>query len=237
MAIFDKVMKDVLGEALWDYYHQTTPQKLWIHNQYGPKEEMPVSIYFREEADMPLLELIALQQCSGTVLDIGAGAGSHALLLQEKEVAVTALEQSPKAVAVMQARGVEKVIQKNIFDYKEARYDTLLLLMNGIGLCATLQGLQHFLQHVKSLLNAGGQLLFDSSDVAYLYNGKPPKGSTYYGEIDYQYEYKKQKTGWFKWLYVDSKTLMKIATAAGWKMQVLYKDGQDQYLVRLTLPE
>ena len=56
-----------------------------------------------------------------------------------------------------------------------------LLLMNGIGLCATLEGLQHFLQHAKGLLQAGGQLLFDSSDVAYLYNGKPPKGTPYYG--------------------------------------------------------
>ncbi len=229
-------MKDVLGNALWDYYHQATPQKLWIHNQYGPKEEMPVAIYFRTAADMPELEWLALQQCRGAVLDIGAGAGSHALWLQEKGVAVTALEQSPKAAAVLQLRGVKNVVQQNIFDYSGERYDTLLLLMNGIGLCGTLQGLRHFLQLAKGLLKEGGQLLFDSSDVAYLYNGRPPKGPDYYGEIDYQYQYKKQKTDWFKWLYVDAQTLLKIATTAGWTMQVLYEDGQDQYLVRLTLP-
>ena len=228
-------MKDILGEAIWDHYHQSAPQKLWIHNQYGPKEEMPVSIYFREEDDMPLLEQIALQHCKGNVLDIGAGAGSHALLLQEKNMDVTALEISAKAASVMQLRGVKKVVRQNIFDYKEGRFDTLLLLMNGIGLCGTLQGLHHFLIMAKNLLKPGGQLLFDSSDVAYLYKGKPPKMDRYYGEIAYQYSYKKEITDWFTWLYVDAKTLLPIAGKAGWNMEVLYDDGYDQYLVRLTI--
>jgi len=227
-------MQDVLGQALWDYYHHLKPPKLWIHNKYGRKEDMPLDIYFRDEKDMPELELIALKACKGKVLDIGAGAGSHALLLQKK-LDVTALEVSPKAVEIMQQRGVNKVINEDIFQFNKERFDTLLLLMNGIGLCGTINKLKQFLEHAKQLINKDGQLIFDSSDVAYLYKGNLPKGDAYYGEISYQYEYKKQKKEWFKWLYVDKQTLTTIADEEGWNVQILYEDEYDQYLAKLCL--
>src|SRR5437868_12592114 len=99
-------MIDITGTALLDYYHQAKTSKLWIHNTYGPKEEMPLGVYFRTSADMPGMELTALNLCKGRVLDIGAGAGSHALMLQDYGMDVTALEMSPGASAVMEARGV-----------------------------------------------------------------------------------------------------------------------------------
>ena len=230
-------MKDVLGLAIWDYYFEASPKKLWIHNTYGPKEEMPVAVYFRVIQDMPPLELRALQQCKGAVLDIGAGAGSHALLLQQKGMKVTALEISPKAVEVMKARGVINILNEDIFQYKGGYFDTLLLLMNGIGLTGTLEKLHSFLQHAKTLLNKKGQLLFDSSNIAYLYEGNLPDGENYYGEILYQYEYKKQKSEWFKWLYIDKRTLQQIAIAEGWETEILFEDEYDQYLARLTVKD
>ncbi|WP_018611947.1 class I SAM-dependent methyltransferase [Segetibacter koreensis] len=227
-------MNDVLGQALYDYYTKAPPGKLWIHNKYGPKEEMPVHIYFREESTLPDHELIALQNCTGKVLDIGAGAGSHAILLQEKGVDVTALEISPAAAAVMKQRGVKSIVEKDIFEFETGGFDTLLLLMNGIGLTGNISRLKEFFQHAKKLLNPGGQLLFDSSDVAYLYEGKPPKMKNYYGEIMYQYEYKKQKTDWFTWLYIDRKKLTQVAKEEGWNTEILYRDQFDQYLAKLS---
>ncbi len=88
-------MKDVLGQAIAAYHRTASTAKLWVHNRYGPKEDMPVKIYFRQAADMPELEWVALQNCKGKVLDIGAGAGSHALLLQQMGLTVTALDISP----------------------------------------------------------------------------------------------------------------------------------------------
>jgi SAM-dependent methyltransferase len=228
-------MKDILGQAIHDHYHQQTTHKLWINNQYGPKEEMPVEAYFRDEDDMPDMEWLALNECRGEVLDIGAGAGSHALALQERGFDVSALEISPLAAEVMQARGVKKVIVADIFKYDEHKYDTLLLLMNGIGIAESLPAVNTFLERAKLLLNEGGQLLFDSSDIAYLYDGKLPDSGKYYGELNYQYEYKGQKTEWFPWLYVDEKTLEAIVIEAGWDMEVLLEDEFQQYLVRLTL--
>ncbi|MET3981537.1 SAM-dependent methyltransferase [Mucilaginibacter sp. UYP25] len=228
-------MEDIFGQALFDHYKQNGKHKLWINNTYGPKEEMPLDVYFRDAEEMPDLELIAITNCNGKVLDIGAGAGSHALILQGKGFNVTAMDISGLAVTIMQQRGVGHAFEADIFTYSREKYDTLLLMMNGIGLCGSIQQLRLFLQHTKTLLKTGGQLLFDSSDIAYLYEDKLPDGESYYGELSYQYEYKGQKTDWFKWLYIDSEKLMAVAAEEGWATEVLYEDDMDQYLVRLTL--
>ena len=226
-------MTDILGNAILDYYNSNKPSKLWIHNTYGPREEMPLGVYFRTRFDMPDMELTALNLCKGKVLDIGAGAGSHALILQDDGIDVTALEISEGAAEVMKVRGVQKIVQCDFFTYNGGTFDTLLLLMNGIGLTQTLEGLNAFLKQAETLLNPNGQILFDSSDIVYLYEEGKPEQTNYYGEIMYRYEYKRQKGEWFNWLYVDKNTLRNVAASNGWECIVLEEDEYDQYLVQL----
>ena len=226
-------MSDPFGQAIVDYYYKKKPAKLWIHNTYGPKEEMPVGAYFRNGNQMPPLEHEALQLCHGKILDIGAGAGSHAFWLQQQGKDITALEISALACEVMKQRGVQKIIQQDVFSYAESQYDTLLLLMNGIGLTGTLQRLRIFLEHAAKLLKPGGKLIFDSSDVAYVYNNHFPDLKNYYGEIAYRYEYKRNKTDWFNWLYIDRFTLSAIAASGGWRHKFITEDENGQYLVSM----
>lgn len=225
---------DPLGQAIADnWFRASRPGKLWIHNTYGPKEEMPVSAYFRDFETMPLLEHIALHHCKGKIADIGAGAGSHALWLQENGFEVTAFEISPLAASVIRDRGVLAVCEQNIFKYAGPGFDTLLLLMNGIGLCQSLDGLDLFLDKAKKWVRPGGQILFDSSDITYLYKDALPHDHRYYGEIDYQYQYKRTRSEWFSWLYIDRTTLGRRATQQGWTMNVITEDEFGQYLVSL----
>jgi SAM-dependent methyltransferase len=226
---------DLLGMAIADYYFGNNPGRLWVHDTIGPRVEMDVSVYFRDWSAMPELEKIACQECGSKVLDIGAGAGSHALELQKLGKDVTALDISPLAARVMKARGVRKVRAKNVFSYSGGPYDTLLLLMNGIGLTGNIEGLRTLLRHAKKLLWPKGQLLFDSSDVAYLYEKEPKPTDHYYGEIRCRYEYKRRKTSWFSWLYIDYDTLIRVAAQEGWRTELLFEDDSDQYLVRLRL--
>lgn len=228
---------DLLGRAITDFFNGIDHHRLWVHDHHGPKTEMPVAYYFRTELDMPELELLALDLCQGKTLDIGAGAGSHALYLQDKGVAVTALDISPALVTVMEERGVEQVIAGDIFTYNESRFDTLLLLMNGIGLVSSTSGLRQFLARAADLLLPGGQLLFDSSDVAYLFEEGTPETDTYYGEIECRYEYRRQKTDWFSWLYIDQQKLQDIAAEEGWRVEILMEDDSNQYLARLQLKD
>ena len=227
-------MADIYGDFLKDYLKYGRTSTILLHNNYAEAEEMEAEIFFRKEYELSDLELFALRLCKGKVLDIGAGAGVASLVLQKKNFDVTAIEISPGACEVMKNRGVEKVVQEDIFAFKNQKYDTLLMLMNGIGFCQYLDEVERFLHHAKTLLAPKGQLLFDSSDVSYLYEGHPYEDDGYYGEIDYQYEYKGKKGDWFTWIYVDRKLMKEMAENCGYKMEVLFDDGSDQYLARLT---
>ncbi|QEK51621.1 class I SAM-dependent methyltransferase [Pedobacter aquae] len=228
-------MNDVYGDFLKDYLDKGKTSTIWLHNNYAEAEEMPAEVFFRKDYEITDLEAFALRQCKGKVLDIGAGAGAITLILQKRGFDVTALEISPGAAEVMQKRGVQKIINTNIFDYQDEQYDTLLLMMNGIGFCQYLDEIERFLHHAKKLLKPEGQILFDSSDVLYLYENKKYEDDGYYGEIDYQYEYKGKKGDWFTWIYVARDIMKEIATKCGFQMEVLFDDGSDQYLARLSL--
>lgn len=225
---------DIYGSALLDFHRTGQAEILWLHNSYDEPEEMPIEVFFRGENDMPEIELKALELCKGKVLDVGAGVGSHALLLEKKGLDVTAIDISEIAVQIMQERGVKKPLFQDFFKTTE-KYNTLLFMMNGIGLTGTLPGFENLLESAKNLLLPKGQLLFDSSDISYLYDDLPMPAHQYFGEISYCYEYKKQKGNWFNWLYIDPTTLQRLSKQHGWNCKIVYVDDQDQYLAQLSL--
>lgn len=225
---------DVYGDALSDFFLNKPLETLWLHNSYGDLEEMPIEVFFRGKNEMPDLELKALAFCKGKVLDVGAGVGSHALMLQQRGYEVDAIDVSPKAIDIMKARGVVNAFAQDV-NLVNKQYDTLLFLMNGIGLTGTLSGLEDFLFNAKRMLKPKGQLLFDSSDISYLYDDLEMPDNQYFGEVSFCYEYKGNKGSWFNWLYIDKKTLKQIASNTGWKTEIIFDDGEDQYLAKLTL--
>jgi len=227
--------RDVYGEALFAYYQkQEEESPLYLHSSYGDTEEMPVEIFFREEEDFTELEFIALSLTDGQVLDVGAGVGCHSLYLQSKNVQVEALEISTTACHIMQQRGVKHIIQEDFFKLTGRKYDTLLFLMNGIGIAGTVEGLKTLLTQAKTLLTEKGQLIFDSSNISYLYDEyRIPRPEHYFGEISFQYEYQNQKGEPFKWLYIDQERLIQVARELNWVVQILFEDDNDQYLVRM----
>ncbi len=224
---------DVFGKALLDFHEDKRPAKLWLHNNYGTPEDMPVEDFFRAEDEISELEELALRLCKGKILDIGAGVGAHSLILQSYGLDVTALEISTAACDIMKNRGVKHVLNSDIFS-KQKDYDTLLLLMNGIGLCRDIDGLSNLLLHLKESINGNGQIILDSSNISYLYTSGNFPVCNYYGEISYQYEYEGVKGHWFKWLYIDFNLLKTIAKQHGFFCELLFEDDMDQYLARLT---
>lgn len=226
---------DLPGIAIRDFYERKNKGKLYVHDIFGPKVEMPISLYFRDEKQLPALEKKALQICKGKVLDIGAGAGSHSLILQRQNFDVTALEISPAACEVMKNRGISNIVCEDIYKFEGEKFDSLLLLMNGIGLCGNPEGFRKFLGKAKSLLKENGILIFDSSDIAYMYEETDFPDDTYYGEVNCRYEYKKQLTDWFSWLYIDQEMLKKIALEEGWLSEIIYEDENDQFLAKLEI--
>lgn len=153
------------GRALLDFFNGKTKAAVTVHEADGKKRKMPMSTFFRKSVDFPFLESTALSLCRGRVLDIGAGAGCHSLTLQEQGFAVCAIDISPQAVEVMRKRGVKEVYCADIFDFQSEPFDTILMMMNGIGLVENPADLNRFLTVVHCLLTKGGQILLDSSDM------------------------------------------------------------------------
>ena len=231
---------DLQGLAIVDFYTGNLDAELIVESDCAGTETIPASVFFRTLEQLPDLESYALGLCQGTVLDIGAGAGSHSLILQQQGFDVTAVDISPFSVAVMQQRGLQKAICSDIWDYQAEPFDTILMLMNGIGLAGDLKGLERFLKDIKRLLKPDGQLVLDSTDLSYL--RKEPGANTKrilkkgadYGKVRYQMEYRGVKGPYFHWLFVDEDTLRKYARRAGWILQVVYEEDS-QYLARLVL--
>lgn len=224
---------DAYGTALTDYFKNGQAKTLWLNNSYGDPEEMPLEVFFRERGDLSELELYAMSLVKGAVLDVGAGAGAHALCFQENGLEVGALEVSPKACEVMRKRNVKQVLESDLFSYRERSWDTLWLMMNGIGLAGKMTNLLPTLRHLKKLLAPEGRIILDSSDIRYLYPNDVPQ-DRYFGEIDYQYVYNGQAGAWFTWLYLDQRMLAYYCYQAGLICQIVYENKEDQYLAVLT---
>ncbi|MHC4589281.1 MAG: methyltransferase domain-containing protein [Planctomycetota bacterium] len=232
---------DLHGDALLDHVAGETGAELILRRDDGQEGRLPVSHFFRPPSEFTPIEKAAIEQCRGHVLDVGAGAGLHSLVLQEKGVRVTAIDISSPAVQVMARRGVVDVRCADIFEYEGDTVDTVLMMGHGIGMVETLAGLDRFLAHARGLLSDGGQVLLDSLDVRatddpgnLAYHEANRRAGRYVGEIRLQSEYQGRAGPYYGWLHVDAATLKEQAAAAGWKVEVIIQEDSGDYLARLT---
>ena len=236
---------DPIGDGILDFYNNQKEVYLKTETDSSEAEKMPVSYFFRSFEKMPVLEQTAINHCFGRILDIGCGAGSHALYLQnEKNLAVVAIDISEKAIEVAVKRGVQNA---QVFDIKNTSqhkslgtFDTILLLMNGTGIFGTVSEFTKALIQLKKLLNENGQLLVDSSDIRFLYETSEdgglwmPSGKNYYGELSFTVSYRKQRVT-FPWVYIDSKLLQSIAEKNGFIFEILQWGEHYDYLAKLSV--
>jgi SAM-dependent methyltransferase len=231
---------DPLGEALWDYFKGADKATIKVISNLSDAEYIPAAYFFRRPEEMPGLERSALSHCKGKILDIGAGSGSHALTLAALGQEVYAMEISPGAVSLMLARGLKHVIHADIFSYSGEKFDTLLLMMNGIGIAGDPAGLDSLLAKLKTLLRPGGQVILDSSDIRYMYEEEDgsnwaDQSPGYYGSVSYRMFYKEVEGPLFDWLFADRKLLEDSAIRAGLHFSILEEGPHFDFLARLEL--
>ncbi|EJG01286.1 MULTISPECIES: class I SAM-dependent methyltransferase [Flavobacterium] len=235
-------MKDLFGKAIFDFYTKNSPEDIITETSISEEDEMSVEYLFRTYNEMPKIEQKALQLAKGKILDVGCGAGSHALSLQnERSLDVTAIDISEKAVETCRLRGIKNAKVENILDFEGEKFDTILLLMNGTGIFGQLKNCNKYLSKLKSLLNPGGQILIDSSDIIYMFDededgGKwIPSENDYYGELVFNISYKGEKEEPFDWLYLDYNTLQNAAIANGLNCELILEGEHYDYLAKLSI--
>ncbi len=232
---------DIFGQALMDYLQGNYQQDIITHISLDETDVLPLPYLFRNFEQMPVLEQTALRLSKGKVLDVGCGAGSHSLYLQKKGLEVTALDISPGAIEVCRQRGISNAVIADIRNYNDSKFDTILLLMHGIGIAETLDNLESFLLKIRSLLHPGGQILLDSSDIIYMFDQDKdggywiPGDVAYYGEVQFITEYKGKKSEPFPWLYLDYQHLKAAADRMDFAIEFVRDGGHNDYLARLSI--
>lgn len=241
----DKPVKDVFGTAIKAWHYHKDPTNIVVHSSDFDDDTIEVSYLFRDFSKMPPIEKNALENCTGRVLDIGCGAGSHALYLQNKKnLQVTGIDISAGAIEVAKERGLKDARHLNFFDLKDEKYDTLLLLMNGTGIIGKLKYLDDFFKHSREFLAPEGRILIDSSDLRYLFDEDEDGGiwvemdSDYYGELEFTISYKDEVSNPFPWLYIDFKMLSLAAAKNGFSCTMIREGEHYDYLAELKpLPQ
>lgn len=230
-------MKDLFGKAILDFQTNNDPQSLITETNISEPDEMDVAYLFRDFDQMPKIEQQALKLCSGKILDVGCGAGSHSLYLQQMNQHVVSIDISANAIKASHLRGVKNPLNINLLDVED-KFDTILLLMNGTGIFGTLNQTDVYLKKLKSLLNENGQILIDSSDIIYMFDddedgGKWIPSDAYYGELEFTITYKEETEVPFPWLYLDYNTLQNAAFANGLQCELVEEGAHFDYLARL----
>ena len=229
---------DPMGRAIADYHKAGTADRLRVFSPMFEEDEIPLATLFRRYEDMPLIERKALDMAKGKTLDVGAGAGCHSLVLQQRGVDVTAIDISPLSVETLKERGIKNVFEQDFFAL-EGKYDTILMLMNGIGIVGTMERMPEFFRHLDNILAPGGQVLCDSSDISYVFEDEDgiieyPDTVGYYGELSFRMQYKDTIGEPFDWLYIDADTLKVQAARNGYNVEVVAEGEHYDYLARIT---
>lgn len=226
--------KDIFGKAIKAFYEENDETDILVHSPHFEDDIIPVKYLFREFEEMPAPEKAALELCRGKVLDVGCGAGSHALHLQNKmNLECLAIDTSPGAIGIAKKRGIVNAECENFFDLKNKKFDTILLLMNGSGIIGKLKKLKQFFEHSRSLLKEDGLILMDSSDLIYLYEEDEVPSHEYYGELSFQISYKNSYSEVFDWLYIDPDLLKKEALKSNFNCKIIKKGKHFDYLALL----
>ena len=250
-----------MGRAIADYHKSKKASKLRVFSPMFEEDEIPPTTLFRSYESMPEIERKALDMAKGRILDVGAASGCHSLVIQERGMDVTAIDISPLSVETMKERGIKKVLEQDFFTLegqameqrepssllewpsrdrvRRSQYDTILMLMNGIGIVGTLERMPEFFKQLDKILAPGGQVLCDSSDISYVFEDEEgmidiPNEMDYYGEHSFRMQYKDTIGEPFDWLYIDEDTLKEKARRYGYTAEVMAEGEHYDYLARIT---
>jgi SAM-dependent methyltransferase len=230
-------LNDPIGQAILEFSQHGFTENIIVHSDLCDDDIMPVPYLFRSFDEMPKIEQQALTLCKGEVLEVGAGTGCHSKHLKDKGFSTLSIDTSQGSIDYLNSQDLPS--KKIAFlDYNEKKFDTILILMNGLGLAGKLENVNTFLQHAKSLLKEGGTIITDSTDIRYLYEDDEgglwmDLNSQYPGEMEFKMDYKSHSSEWFPWVYLDFENLENEANKTGLKATKILEDNNFHYLTTL----
>lgn len=227
-----------LAAALVDHHRTGRPRRVQATRADGVCFEIETEEYFTLSGQLEALDACAMEHCSGRVLDVGAGAGRHALVLQEQGCEVVAIDVSRLCVALCEERGVRDARVFDVLDLGLAaplgQFDTIFFGMQTIGVAGGVDALGTLLTRLRASLLPGGRILADSSALREAWDGEVGDQSPERGEIVLSTRYRGWRGEPFPWLYLSARDFCTVAEGAGFEVEHLGAVPGGEYLLALT---
>jgi SAM-dependent methyltransferase len=228
-----KDFRDAYGHQIYDYlrgeYDGCGCEILERDDGYvtaSPSNE--VCMYFSAYKDWSPQLKKAMRYVKGRVLDIGCGAGRHALYLQDKGFDVVGIDESPLAVKVCQLRGFRKARFMSVTQVNRSlgRFDTILMLGNNFGMFGSYHRAKWLLRRFRAITQEQARIIAESDDphqtadpVHLEYHDYNRQRGRMPGQERLRVRYKKHVSPWFDWLMVSQEEMEQILDGTGWRVK------------------
>ena len=233
---------DAFGEAYMAYLNGE-PSNHYVERDDGNISESDSAYYyFRTYDEWKLYEQQAIQEAKGRVLDIGLGAGRHALYLQEKGLKVVGIDTSPLAIQVSQRRGVKDARVMSLFDldFPDDSFDTVLMLGQNLAL-GDIEDMRGYLSRLYEITRPDGIIIGEARDPS---NTNSPEHIAYQkrnwkapfkaGLVKIRIGFRDGVGEWFNLFLLDSETLEDVIKPTGWSIGKVYRSDTGMYIAILT---
>ena len=235
---------DIIGDALIDFFLGNKNAEMILNSQWKintkcilkSRETIPISVFFQDVNTMLEVDKQAINQCYGKVLDVGAAAGSHSMILEANNLVVYSIDISKGAVWVMRERGLTNVHHRDIKSYDEKMFDTIVFFGGNHGLFGNKNSYIQFLQKAKYMLTTTGQILISSPYIKIPIKNDSTDTFYYsdYTELIMTLQYSDKKGKSFNWFMAHPDYILSLSKRARWFGNAVNFDNNRTCLIRLT---
>ena len=227
------VIGDAFGEAMLAHLeHGGSRGDHVVERDDGWVDAMRADLYFQAASQWTLAERDGLSKATGRVLDVGAGAGRHALWIQGRGHDVVALDVSPGVVEVCERRGVRQTFVGTVSELAATGvepFDAFVLMGNNLGLLESAEHAGRFLGTIASIAKPGALLIGEGIDP---HQPSRPGHARYVeqntargrmpGQVRIRVRWESLATDWFDYLLMSLGELAELAEPAGWTIEEHY---------------
>jgi cyclopropane fatty-acyl-phospholipid synthase-like methyltransferase len=223
--------QDAFGHEIYDHHCGKAGEEIIERSDGFIDCSMGPAAYFTEYADWRACDRRAIDKARGRVLDIGCGAGRHALYLQSKGLDVLGIDVSPLALKTCRLRGLMKTKLASITDANPrwGTFDTIVMFGNNFGLFGSPVRASALLRRFHNMTSPNARLIVQSLDP---YQTDEPWHKRYQrqnrrrgrmaGQVRIRVRYRGWISPWFDYLLVSQAEMRRIVDGTGWQVRRFY---------------